>query len=67
MGFMWYFLLTVSIVFTLWLGYRILEKSGFDGRLVLLLLVPALNIIMLWVYAFKKWPNLKSGVEQDIN
>jgi hypothetical protein len=57
MGFMWYFLLIVSIVFTLWLGYRILEKSGFDGRLVLLLLVPVLNIIMLWVYAFKKWPN----------
>ena len=66
MGFMWYFLLAISIVFTFWLGFRILEKAGFDGKLVLFLLVPVLNIMMIWVFAFKKWPNLKPGVKQDL-
>ena len=67
MDFLWYVLLIISIVFTLWLGYRILEKAGFDGKLVLLLLVPVLNIMMLWVFAFKKWSTLKPDVKQDIN
>lgn len=49
--------LPAFILFSLWLGYRIIEKAGFDGRWTLILLVPVLNIIMIWVFAFSEWPS----------
>jgi hypothetical protein len=62
---LFYVLLPVFAVFCLWLGYRILEKAGLDGRWTLVLLV-VVNIIMIWVFALSHWPNLKSGAEQDL-
>lgn len=62
-----YLLLPIFIIFTLWLGSKILEKAGFDKLWVLCLLIPFVNIIMVWVFAFSNWPNLKDDVEQDIN
>lgn len=59
-------LLPVYGLFCLWLGYRIIEKAGFDGRWVLVLLVPVVNIIMIWVFAFVKWPRLRGDVEQGL-
>lgn len=35
---------------------RILRKAGFSGWLCLLLLVPLLNLIMYWIFAFVRWP-----------
>lgn len=63
---LYFILLPVYVLFCLWLGYRILEKAGFDGRWTLILLVPVVNIIMIWVFAFSSWPNLRSGAEQDL-
>lgn len=54
-------LLPAYILFCLWLGYRILQKAGLDGRWVLTLLVPVVNIIMIWVFAYSHWPNLREG------
>jgi len=63
----WFYLLLPFFgLFCLWLGYRILEKAGFDGRWTLVLLVPVANIIMIWVFAFSKWPNLQAKAEQDL-
>lgn len=59
-------LLPVYILFCLWLGYRILEKAGFDGRWTMILLVPIVNIIMIWVFAFSPWKNLPSNIEKDL-
>jgi len=59
-------LLPVYGLFCLWLGYRIIEKAGFDGRWVLVLLLPVVNIIMIWVFAFSHWPNLSRGSEPDL-
>lgn len=53
-------------LFILWLGSRILEKAGLDKGWVLCLLIPIVNIIMIWVFAFTHWPNLKPGVKQDL-
>lgn len=61
-----FLLYMVFIFFCLWLGSRILEKAGFHRRLVLFLLIPVVNIIMLWVFAFSHWPNLKEDVKQDL-
>ena len=36
--------------------WRIVSKAGFPGVLSFLALVPVLNIVMLWVFAFVKWP-----------
>ncbi len=62
-----FFLLPIFILFILWLGSKILEKAGLDRKWVFCLLIPVINIIMIWVFAFTKWPNLNSHVKQDIN
>ena len=58
-----YVLFTALFICILWAGTRILQKAGFDPRLVLCLLIPVLNILMIWVFAFSKWPNLKTEIE----
>lgn len=63
---LFFFLLPVFVIFCLWLGYRILEKAGFDGRWTLVLLVPVANIIMIWVFAFSHWPKLRGNADQGL-
>jgi hypothetical protein len=63
---LFFILLPIYILFCLWLGYRIVEKAGFDGRWALVLLVPVVNIIMIWVFAFSRWPNLRKETSQDL-
>ncbi|WFP48452.1 hypothetical protein PL263_10010 [Methylomonas sp. EFPC3] len=62
---LFFILLPAYILFCLWLGNRILQKAGFDGRWALVLLVPVVNIIMIWVFAFSSWPNLRSGAKLE--
>lgn len=35
----------------------VLRRTGHSGWWALLYFVPLLNLIGLWVWAFKKWPN----------
>ncbi len=37
----------------------IAEKAGYSGWLSLLMLVPLVNVVMLWVFAFSEWPALR--------
>ncbi len=37
----------------------ILRKAGYSGWWCLMLFLPLVNLIMLWVFAFAKWPNLR--------
>ncbi len=67
MEILFFFLLPFVIVFTLWLGSKILEKAGIDKKWVFCLLIPVVNIFMIWAFAFSNWPNLKDDVEQDLN
>ena len=59
-------LILIFAVPILWLGAKILEKAGIRKEWVFCLLIPIVNIIMIWVFAFAKWPNLKPGVKQDL-
>ena len=59
-----YLFIFIFMLFTLWLGSRIVEKAGYPKWFVLCLLIPILNIIMIWFFAFSKWPNLKSHIKQ---
>lgn len=62
---LFYILVAFFVVFILWLGSIILDKAGIDKIWVFCLLIPLVNIIMLWAFAFTHWPNLKEGVEQN--
>jgi len=41
-------------------AWRIATKAGYSGALSLLTLIPVVNIVIIWVFAFVKWP-----VERD--
>ncbi len=62
-----YFILVPALaVFVLWMGIIILEKAGLPAKWIILLIIPVVNIAMVWVFAFIKWPNLKSDIRQDL-
>jgi hypothetical protein len=49
------FIVTVILV-PFW---RICTKAGYPGALAVLMLVPLLNIVMLYFLAFAEWPVLR--------
>ena len=49
-------LVCVFMIFCYW---KIFSKAGYSGALSLLMLVPLVNLVSLWVLAFKQWPALK--------
>lgn len=36
--------------------WRIVSKAGYSGAWSLLAMVPVLNLLLLWVFAFSRWP-----------
>jgi len=43
-------------------AWRIASKAGFPGALSLLMLIPLVNIVLIWVFAFIKWPAEREDV-----
>ena len=39
--------------------FKIIQKAGFSGWWFLISLVPILNLVMLWIFAFADWPNVR--------
>ena len=37
--------------------WRIVSKAGYSGVWSLLVLVPLVNVVAVWVFAFMVWPN----------
>ena len=64
---LFYILVLVLASLVLWMGGIILEKAGLSAKWVFILLVPVVNIAMIWVFAFTRWPNIKPDVDQDLN
>lgn len=53
----WYWLILIIYVAIIVVPFwRIFKKAGYTGALSLLALIPLVNIILLWVFAFSKWP-----------
>ncbi len=67
MAFFWFVLVPAYTIFILWLGFKILVKAGFNGKLILLLLLPVVNVLSIWLFAFSEWPNLPKNIAQDID
>jgi hypothetical protein len=56
------FLLPMIVLF-LWPAWRICAKAGFPGALGLLIVVPLLNLFLLYFLAFVEWPSLRRQKE----
>jgi hypothetical protein len=46
----------LAVVLVFWVGGNILRKAGYSRWLSLLLFVPLLNLALIWIFAFAKWP-----------
>lgn len=55
----------VFIVVTFVLLVKILNKAGHSGWHSLWILVPLVNLIMIWYFAFKKWPVIREAEERN--
>ena len=49
-------MMVVVVLFGLWLWARILAKAGFSPWWALLALIPVVNPLAIWVFAFVEWP-----------
>ena len=54
--FVWMLIVGLLIILPLW---KIFEKAGFSGPLAILMLIPFINILMIFYLAFTDWPALK--------
>lgn len=55
----WLIVMLVGIVYFVPM-VKILNKAGYSGWYSVIVLIPLLNILALWMFAFSKWPNLKT-------
>ncbi len=39
--------------------FKIIKKAGYNGWWVVFGLVPIMNLLLLWAFAFAEWPNVK--------
>ena len=46
------------IILLFWPYAKILSRAGYSPWLVLILLVPIVNVIAIWLFAYANWPNL---------
>jgi hypothetical protein len=53
-------LMVAAIIFVI-PAWKIVEKVGYQGAWALLVLVPLVNIIAFWVFAFSQWPRGRAG------
>lgn len=51
-------LITAAVI--AWPYCRVLSRLGFSPWLGLLVFVPIVNIIALWLFAYAKWPALRT-------
>ena len=47
-----------SGLFVFWIFLRVFRKAGWSGWWVVLLALPFVNILLLWVFSFMRWPGL---------
>lgn len=52
------FSIAIFVLF-LWFYARIIGRAGFSPWWALITLVPIVNLVMLWIFAFGRWPVLE--------
>ena len=56
--FHWVVVIVVLLVYFVPI-FKITQKAGYSGWWCLIMVVPLVNIVMLWVFAFANWPSLR--------
>jgi hypothetical protein len=54
----WHWIILVFLTLPLWFFALAIRRAGFSPWWALLGLIPVVNIGMLWVFAYAKWPSL---------
>ena len=64
-GFVVVYLLFVfgALAFMLVMNWKIASKAGYSGALSLLMLIPLVNLVIIALFAFSKWP-IQQQLEQ---
>lgn len=58
-------ILVVSVLFVVFPFWKICSKAGFPAWISLLILIPVLNVVLLFFLALADWPALKNLPQQD--
>lgn len=54
-----HWVIVVAVVIAMLYPYvRILRRTGYSAWWVVTMFIPIVNMIMLWVFAFAKWPGV---------
>lgn len=56
----WVIVLIVLATYLVPVG-QVLRRAGFSRWLTLLALIPGVNLVLFWVFAFMPWPRDKSA------
>ena len=54
----WHWLVLILLVLPVWFFAKAVKKAGYSSWWALLGFVPIVNLVMLWVLAYAKWPSL---------
>jgi hypothetical protein len=57
--------IVVATAVVIWPAWRICSKAGFTGALSLLILIPGLNLCLLFFLALAEWPALRAVQEKS--
>ncbi len=61
---LWYWLVVIAVfVGAIYPYVRILHRTGYSAWWLLTMFVPGVNLIMLWVFAFAKWPGVNRAAQ----
>lgn len=63
----WVTLLIVAILllYGMFLAGRALARAGMNPALALLLLIPFVQIVAVWAFAYARWPAYENGKSQQ--
>ena len=56
----WLWMLVIGIVVVI-SAWRICQRTGYPGWMGVLILIPVVNLILLYFIAFSEWPNERNG------
>lgn len=52
----WHWIIILIMLIPLWMFSKVIAKAGYSAWWALIGVVPLVNLIALWVFAFSKWP-----------
>ena len=56
-----YILIIIFLLVLLGVFGQILKKAGYSRFWALLLLIPGINVLLIWVFSFLNWPSSESA------